>query len=201
MTELTVLTVGHSNHSIEKLLSLLEANGVTAIGDVRSSPYSRYISHFNREPLQQTLKDHRIAYVFLGVELGARSKDPACYERGKVQYSRLAETDLFQAGLRRVVQGAASHRLALLCAEKEPLDCHRTILVARELEKQGLRVSHIHSDGHLEPHGDAIKRLFKTLDLPETDLFRTPKDLVAQAYALQAERIAHVSEDAGDGSG
>ena len=191
-----VLTVGHSNHTIEKLVALLKAHDVTAVADVRSSPFSRFSPHFNRVPLQQALKDNEIAYVFLGAELGARSKDPTCYQHGKVQYDRLAQTDLFKAGLRRVVQGAESYRLVILCAEKEPLACHRTILVARELERLGVHVSHILADGRIETHEAAIRRLFATLQIPHVDFFRTAEDLLSEAYARQAERIAYVDEEA-----
>ena len=81
--------------------------------------------------------------MFLGRELGARPDDPACYEDGRVRYARLARTALFRRGLDRVVDGAHRHRLALMCAERDPLDCHRTILVARELARRGLDVAHI----------------------------------------------------------
>ena len=130
----TVFTVGHSTHALDDFLALLLRHGITAIADVRSSPYSRMNPQFNRETLHAALKGAGIAYVFLGAELGARSRDPDCYEDGKVQYDRLARTAAFQRGLARVQQGAAQYRLALMCAEKEPLDCHRTILVARHLE-------------------------------------------------------------------
>lgn len=192
MTDTTVLTIGHSTHTLERLLALLQMHGVTAIADVRSTPYSRMNPDFNREVLQKALEEDGIAYVFLGNELGARSQDPACYEAGRVQYRRLAETPLFQSGLERVIQGAKRYRLALLCAEKEPLDCHRTILVSRELEARRVPVTHIHADGRLERHTDVIARLRSSLGIAEADLFRSDEEATAQAYRLQEERIAYV---------
>lgn len=146
----TILTIGHSDHSLEQFLRLLEMHTVTAVADVRSSPYSRLHPAFNKEPLQEALAAKGIAYVFLGQELGVRSRDPSCYEGGKVQYRKLAQTELFRSGLERVMNGARSHRIALLCAEREPLACHRSLLVARELEAIGAAIEHIHPDGRLE---------------------------------------------------
>src|SRR6185436_7359935 len=112
----TVLTIGHSTHEFELFSELLLLHGVTAIADVRSKPYSRLCSQFNREALKAQLQKKQIAYVFLGKELGARSEDPNCYLNGRVQYRKLAETQLFKEGLQRVVVGSKSSRIALLCA-------------------------------------------------------------------------------------
>jgi uncharacterized protein (DUF488 family) len=158
---------------------------------VRSQPYSRFHPQFNRENLSSELRRVGIAYVFLGDELGARSKDPACYERGRVQYDRLAATALFQRGLDRVREGMRSHRLALMCAEKEPLDCHRTILIARRLAAAEVAVDHILADGAIESHGAAMDRLIGKLGLPAAGLFRTREDMVADAYRIQGERISY----------
>jgi uncharacterized protein (DUF488 family) len=196
----TVLTIGHSKHTLERFIELLWEHGVTAVADVRSEPYSRFNPEFNREFLERVMKMKEIVYVFLGRELGARSKDPAVYAQGRVQYRKLAQTDLFRAGLQRVINGAQSHRIALLCAEKEPLSCHRTLLVGRELETVGIRVAHIHADGSLEPHAEAMSRLLRTLRLPLVDLFRTREELIAEACDIQGQRIAHVDDDMLEGS-
>jgi uncharacterized protein (DUF488 family) len=191
MTPGIIFTIGHSNHSIERLIELLRAHAVTAIADVRSSPYSRTNPDYNLEFLQQKLKENGIAYVFLGRELGARSQDPACYEQGRVQYQRLAQSSLFQDGLSRVIDGARTYRLALLCAEKEPLACHRTLLVARQLVSLGVSVAHIHADGALESHDQAMHRLLKLLGRSDQDLYRTSEELIADACSFQEKRIAY----------
>ena len=188
----TVFTIGHSTHEQGHFIDLLGQHGITALCDVRSKPYSRMNPQFNREELEQALLAHDIAYRFLGKELGARSDDPACYEEGKVQYTRLAQTELFRHGLKRVLSGVKDgFRIALMCAEKEPLECHRTILVARHLAALGVHIEHIHADGHLESHEKALVRLSRTLNLPEDDMFRSREDLVADAYQRQADRIAY----------
>ena len=186
-----VYTVGHSTHPVQDFLDLLKSNGITAVGDVRSNPYSRYNPQFNRETLKASVAAAGIAYVFLGRELGARSEDPACYVDGKVQYDRLARTGLFQQGLDRVAAGAARYKLALMCAEKEPLGCHRTILVAPALEARGFTIHHILADGSIETHADTMTRLLRQLDLPACDMFRTPDEILADAYRLYGARIAY----------
>jgi uncharacterized protein (DUF488 family) len=193
-TDATVLTIGHSNHRLEDLITLLRTHAVTAVADVRSAPYSRSNPHFNREALQDSLKLNRIAYVFLGRELGGRPDNPNCYIEGKVQYRKLAQTPLFRKGLDRILKGTRSHRIALLCAEAEPLLCHRAILVAQELAATGVPVVHIHSNGVLESHEEAMSRLVEMRGLPDKDLYRTKEQIIADACAAQEKRIAFDNE-------
>jgi len=185
-------TIGHSTHPAERVVALLRESGVTAVADVRSQPYSRMNPQFNREAFCSQLKSAGISYVFLGRELGARSEDRGCYVEGKVQYDRLAQTALFRTGLDRVTQGMKSHTVALMCAEKDPLTCHRTILVCRHLVARGLKVAHILEDGRIESHDDAVSRLFRELGLADGDLFRSREERVEEAYARRAEQIAYM---------
>jgi uncharacterized protein (DUF488 family) len=188
-----IYTIGHSKHPIDRFVALLQQHGIDAVADVRSTPYSRFNPQFNKEKLQAALAAARIRYVFLGEELGARTKDPACYDdSGRVSYAKLASTELFRSGLDRLLTGMRDHRIAIMCAEREPLECHRTILVARELEKAGVPVTHILHDGSLESNLQALQRLAADLKLAGTDLFRTPDELIEQAYEKQGGRIAYV---------
>jgi uncharacterized protein (DUF488 family) len=189
-----ILTIGHSTHPLDTFIGMLRQHKVTAIADVRSVPYSQFQPQYNREPLKKALKTEGIDYVFLGEELGARSKDPNCYVNGKVQYRALAKTALFRRGLERLHSGRRQWRIALMCSEREPLECHRALLVARELDSEGVEVGHIHADGHLESHADAQARLVKMLKLSEQDLFRSPIQILDDAYARQEERVAYVDD-------
>ena len=189
-----IYTVGHSTHTIEMLLNLLEQNDITAIADVRSSPFSRHNPQFNKDTLSAELRKRGIAYVFVGKELGARSNDPSCYESGKVRYGRLAKTSVFKTGIERVLSGAQKYRIALMCAEKEPLDCHRTLLVSRALEQRGVSIVHILADGRTEAQTQTMSRLLDLVGLPQVDMFRSHDELVATACELREERIAYVDE-------
>ena len=195
-TRHTVFTVGHSNHSLETFLSLLEDHNVGMVADVRSAPYSRWVPHFNKNALDAALKKAGVAYEYVGGELGGRPVDPSCYdENGQVMYDRVAVTDLFKDALDRVVHAADDRRVALMCAEKEPLECHRTLLVARELAAGGVTVEHILADGSLETHDAAMDRLLDNFKLPPNgDMFRTRDDMVAEALTRQAKRVAYVLE-------
>jgi uncharacterized protein (DUF488 family) len=191
-------TIGHSNHPLERFIELLKGHNITAIGDVRSQPYSRFNPQFNRETLQKALQQHKIAYVYLGKELGARSDDPGCYVEGKVQYSRLAQTDLFQQGLDRLRKGMEMYRIALMCAEKDPLMCHRTILICRHLRVDDIELKHILEDGQLEDNRESEERLLKVLKLPQRDLFTTTAEFIELAYDIQSEKIAYAANKDSD---
>lgn len=186
-----VFTIGHSTHSSEYFIGLLRKRGITALCDVRSHPYSKINPQFNRKTLKETLRQLGIAYVFLGEELGARSTNPSCYVSGKVQYERLSKTELFHRGVTRVCEGIKKYRLALMCAEKDPIECHRTILIARHLIPLGITIQHILGNGTIETHADAMKRLIELLRMPGPDMFRSWDDILSDAYRVQGERIAY----------
>jgi uncharacterized protein (DUF488 family) len=193
----TIYTVGHSNHPIEIFMRLLIDNGITAVADVRSQPFSRRCPQFNKEPLAAKLAQHEISYVFLGQELGARSSDESCYENGKVQYRRLAATPLFKQGIDRVLTGAKKFRVALMCAEKEPLDCHRTLLVSRALETRGAAIAHILADGSIENQPQTMTRLIDMVglgghSLGGHDMFTDAGTLADEACRLRESKIAYV---------
>lgn len=189
-----ILTIGHSTHGIDQFVALLQQHDVTAVADVRSQPFSRRAPHFNQAALSATLRRHDIQYVFLGRELGARSNDAECYIYGRVQYERLAGTDQFKKGILRVLNGTESERIALMCAEKDPLDCHRTVLVARRLQDEGAQVTHIRFDGSIETHDQTMARLLQQLGM-QSSLLSSREEQIDEALAKQEARIAYVDAD------
>ena len=192
----TLFTVGHSTHTAEVFFRLLTMNRISAIADVRSRPYSRMNPQFNQQPLRAQLKMAGIEYVPLGVELGARTNDRSCYENGKVIYDRLARTPLFRAGLNRLLEGVQRHRVALVCAEKDPITCHRMVLICHELRHETLDIFHIRADGSLEPNAEAERRMVEAVSLPPRDLFTSVEQTIEEAYRLQGDRIAWVETEA-----
>jgi uncharacterized protein (DUF488 family) len=190
-----IYTIGHSNGTIERLIGLLQQHSITAVADVRSQPYSRFNPQFNREVLADSLNGVGLEYVFLGQELGARSDDPACYRNGRAQYSLIAKAGVFQRGIERLLSGAQRFSLAILCAEKEPLVCHRGILISRHLRDRGMVVRHILEDGSLEDHESAVERLLDMHGLRDEHLFHSREERIALAYEKQAEDIQYAREE------
>ena len=188
-----LFTIGHSNHALVYFLTLLRQHAVGVVADVRSAPYSRFTPHFNREALRGELEAAGVGYVYLGRELGGRQDDPACYRDGRICYEAVARTPQFHAGLGRLEEVSTQHSVALMCAEKEPLHCHRTLLVAQALALGGTEVAHIHADGRLEPHVATMDRLLALFGLGvEHDLFADPRDArVALAIREQTARVGH----------
>jgi uncharacterized protein (DUF488 family) len=195
MTPHTVFTIGHSTHSSSGFQSLLQKHEITAVADVRSMPISRFAPQFNRYAVERILSDIDIKYVFLGKELGARTEDLTCYVDGRVRYDLLARTSNFASGIKRLRNGAQNERIAVMCTEQEPLDCHRCILVAQVLEGHGITVKHIHGDGHVENHDSALQRLMANFRLDQEDLFRTSAERLQEALDRQEQRIAYVNEE------
>ncbi|WP_336216692.1 DUF488 domain-containing protein [Nonomuraea sp. LPB2021202275-12-8] len=195
MTPSTLFTIGHSTHSLSTFLGLLRQHQITAVADVRSIPVSRFTPQFNRNTVKRSLYDASIKYVFLGKELGARTNDAACYVDGRVQYRRLARTPQFTNGIERLLKGARTERIAIMCTEQEPLDCHRTILIAKVLAEHEVAIDHIHGDGHIESHTWAMRRLMANFGLDQDDILFTPPERLEQALRRQESRIAYINED------
>lgn len=189
---LPIFTIGHSDHTLDAFLALLTQHGIRAVADVRSAPYSRHVPQFNKDSISAFLKSHGIEYVFLGRELGARRPERSCYVNGRAEYERIAELDIFREGIDRLRRGSEKMRIAVMCTEKDPLSCHRCLLVSRALVKAGSEVSHIHADGHLESQAEVEERMIREAGV-EPDLFAGGADhdaLVARAYREQGLRLA-----------
>lgn len=185
----TVWTLGHSDHPLARLIELLQTQAISAVADVRSQPFSRRHPQFCRAELSAALKTAGMAYVHLGAALGARCPDPACWRDGRVCFELVAASEPFRAGLERVIRGAAKHRVALLCAERDPLDCHRFLLVSRRLAERGVVLQHILADGSVLSQHDAESRLIAAAGLGEADLLHSRADLLEAAYAAREARI------------
>jgi uncharacterized protein (DUF488 family) len=187
----TLFTIGHSDHEMATLVELLRQHQVEVVADVRSQPYSARLPQFNRELLERGLQANGIQYVFLGRELGARRDEAECYIDGQARYELVAKTIAFAKGLQRIRNGLGKFNVALLCAEKDPLTCHRTILVCRHLRGLGFPIQHIHEDGSLESHEAAEERLLQITDDAEPFLFASRLEQIERAYDRQGLKIAY----------
>jgi uncharacterized protein (DUF488 family) len=165
-------TIGHSNHDAEAWLALLRQHEVEVVVDIRSSPYSKYVPHFDRELVQRALERAGIRYLFLGAELGGRPENPAYYDaKGRVIYGRLCDDDGFKAAIIRLETGMERFRIALLCGEEDPAHCHRRLLIGRVLTERGHTMIHIRGDGRLESDETVATEARKPLVSSQPALF------------------------------
>lgn len=151
--QVPVFTIGHSNRKAEVFTRLLKDRQIDYLVDVRSKPYSRFNPQFNKHRLEKELADNNIKYVFMGDLLGGRPEDASCYDNGKIDYVKVAEKDFFKEGIHRLKKAYTQNlRLAIMCSEGKPQECHRTHLIARSLCREGLTVVHIDEKGNDKPH-------------------------------------------------
>ena len=188
-----IWTIGHSNHSAVRFVDLLQGAGIDCVADVRSTPFSRRNPQFSQKALATSLKDAGIEYWFLGDALGARPTDPDCWEDGKVSYARIARSAAFQEAIHDLIEDSHGKRIALMCAEKEPLECHRTILVGRALAQRDPDLAHIHANGRIEAHAELEERLLHVAK-EHIDLLSSRDAALARAYDKRGRQMAFTSD-------
>lgn len=197
---MSLFTIGHSTHTQEYFLGLLRQHNIDYVLDVRSSPFSKFASWFNKDVIEEYLKKNNIVYCPMGKFFGARPTDRTLYcAEGYLDFEKTRASELFKKGLDNVMLGLASgHNIALMCTEKDPFDCHRTIMVSRGFELNGVNVQHIHADGHLETQDEINIRLLDNLekkenvDIHQISLFEQPKsekEWLEDAYRLRNKEI------------
>ena len=197
MPSFDLLSIGHSNVQLERFVAMLHAAGVNAIADVRSAPLSRRFPWFSGKALAARLIQDGIGYEAYGDGLGGRPRAPDLYSDGIADYEVMARQPEFQVAIDKLLAAAARCRVCLMCAEREPLDCHRCLLVARRLAERRLTVGHILHDGTIEPHAATERRLL-ALSGEGDDLFVTGHSArLAAAYRRRARAVAYRAKPGG----
>ncbi len=187
-------------------MNKLKRHGITCICDVRSTPYSKYASDYNIDLLRVFLKENGITYVYLGDEFGARREDRSLYdEDGKLNFEKTIESDLFKFGVSRLENGLdKGYKIALMCTEKKPEDCHRSIMVGHALSELGFDVKNILEDGSLNSQEDIDELLLDRYGYYQIemsfDTHEEPKSFdkesaVRRAYHRRSKEIAYKLED------
>lgn len=185
-----VLTIGHSTRDYESFLALLRQANVSAVADVRTSPRSRHFPQFNRESLKEDLRLDGIAYVFLGDELGGRPNKRELYCDGVADYEKMATDENFAKGIKRILKGAKQYRIALMCSEHNPLDCHRCLLVGRALSDRGVEVRHILSEDRIVSQHQIEEQLIKECGHGGDDMFAKGRERLADAYRERSRQVS-----------
>ncbi len=200
----TIYTIGHSTHPINLFLKLLSVNKINCVVDVRSMPYSKYASQYNAKELKHFLKDNGIHYVFMGKEFGARQSDETFYNKdGYLDFAKVIQSTLFREGMDRITEGLNKGlSIVLMCTEKDPIDCHRSILVARAFYNLEHEIINIRENGEHETQDQVYERLLELyfpdrnqktiLDILEGETSK--KDLIEEALRLRNIEIAYKAE-------
>jgi uncharacterized protein (DUF488 family) len=190
-----VLTIGHSNLPADRFLALLKSRGIAVLGDVRSVPFSRRFPWFSSRALAERLREHGISYVAMGDNLGGRPADPTLYCEGIADYEAMARSPNFRAGLEHLTTEMGRRRLCLMCAEREPLDCHRCLLIGRALASRGYAVGHILADGAIELQAETEERLLAGSS--DGNLLGDRNLRLAAAYRNRSQNVAARMSDRG----
>lgn len=186
-----IYTIGYSSYTRSSLIKTLYKHDVKAVIDVRSSPFSSIYKDFNRSPLKAELNQKNIYYVFLGAECGARVEDRSCHTNGKVDFQKVNKLPSFKKGITRILSGSEIFNVTLFCAEKDPITCHRMILVCRELAKYDVEIKHILPNCDIESHDEAEARLLAKLGLNQMHFFKSKEEVLEEGYKIQGEKIAY----------
>lgn len=171
--DLGVLTIGRSNHSIERFVALLTMYRIEEAVDTRSRPYSKHAPQFNREQISASLSRSGIRYLYLGEQLGGRPSQNEYYdEAGRLLIDRMLESQRFRQGIACLISEIHKWRLALLSAEENPVRCHRRRLIAPVLIGQGVLVGHIRGDGSVRTEAEIARGA--EVDRAQMALFAPP---------------------------
>ena len=155
-----IYTIGYGARDLPALLAVLKQHAIAYLIDVRTAPYSRFKPAFSKEALEKALAAHGIRYIFMGDSLGGRPDNPDCYVDGKVDYAAVAQTTTYRAGLARVRTAfQQQQRVVLMCSEGKPEECHRSKLIGKTLNDEGVPVLHIDETDMLRTQDEIIFRL------------------------------------------
>jgi len=156
-----IYSIGHGSRKIEDFIHLLKTYEVKYVVDVRSKPRSRFHPQYNQKALQELLKESDIGYLFLGNQLGGLPNDTACYdEEGHVVYKKVEAMDFYKEGLARLVSANEKNiKIACMCSEIDPCDCHRSKLIGVSLKSQEIHMLHINRSGAIETQSNVIKNV------------------------------------------
>lgn len=187
-----LFTIGHSQYDVNYFISLLNQYHIDYVLDVRSTPYSKYAEQYNKENISISLISANIKYIFMGKYFGARPQDKNLYHsEGYLDFEKVRESKEFHKGMENVKLGLSQgHNIVLMCTEKEPIDCHRAILVARAFEIHGVYVKHILSNGEILTQQQLNEQLLQKYfpDRAQLSLFTYEKEISEQDYLIEAYR-------------
>lgn len=199
-----IYTIGYSSFKIEDFIQILKRNNITCVIDVRSNPFSEYFQDYNKDILEKKLKKENIMYRNYKKEFGARQEEPSFYPKGYLDFDLFTKSEQFNEGVLKIAKGIEmGFSFVLMCAEKDPITCHRNIMVAKAFKERGYNIKHILFDGSIESQDDIEKRMIKEY-FPERNqmaLFdenKSDEDLIKASYNKKNEEIGYrIAEEGG----
>lgn len=196
-----IFTIGHSNYKVEKLIDMLRYYNINCVVDIRGTPYSKYNVQYNKETIRDTLIKEGFVYIYMAKEFAAKRENKVSYNKeGYSDFEKVIYEEEFKNGIERLKNGCKKgYRIALLGAMQDPIRCHRSILVGRELVQHGFNVKHILDDYSIAYQDDIEKSLLDkyfedrnqiTIDyMLGTD--KNEKEMIEESYRLANKEIGY----------
>ncbi|SOC27449.1 DUF488 domain-containing protein [Thalassospira xiamenensis] len=192
MERAEIFTIGHSTMEMTTFIDRLRSHDISDLVDVRSSPYSRYCSQFDRQHIRTSVYRAKMRYTYLGQALGGRPKAAHCYNGHVADYEIMAKESSFTDGIKHLLAGAMrGHKICLMCSESSPCDCHRCLLVGRALSSQSVVVKHIMGDNKIATQSDIEELLLQKSSMTEPDLFASRDEQLSTAYRKHSMQVAY----------
>lgn len=190
-----IFTIGYTAFPNQNdFVAMLKKYNVPYVIDVRSYPIaSQFYAIYSKPTLEPLLKNHNIIYRNYAKEFGARQENREYFmEEGCLDFKRFTKSKEFLNGVEKIKKTLSlNYNLALMCAEKDPIDCHRTIMVSRALNLLGFDIKHILATGNLQTQKEIDFRLLKFYHLDESSLFQTKDELIDEAYIRKNIQIGY----------
>lgn len=195
----TIYTIGYTGFTIDGFIETLKLHQINVVIDVRSSPYSERYPDYNKNAIEPKLKENGIYYRNYVSEFGARQENVNFYsEEGCLDFALFAQSEQFLSGVEKIKNSVSKgYNIVLLCAEKEPIQCHRTILVARVFSDLGYKIIHLMPDNQTKTQKQIEQELLNKyfpnrgqMTLFSTSVMSDEKCLV-EAYKIQNKKIGY----------
>lgn len=170
MEKSSIYSIGHGNKNINEFISELKSFDIKYLLDIRSKPFSKWNPQFNKHSLKKSIEEEAVKYLFIGDLLGGLPNDKDCYdENGKVSYKTIKNKKFFIKGLSRIITANEKNiKVALMCSESNPEDCHRSKLIGEELLKNNkISMNHILSKEKIKSQELVINELTKGKSLKD----------------------------------
>lgn len=202
-----IFAIGHSNYPYSKFIEMIKKYNINCIVDIRETPYSKYNTQYNKECFRETLKKDRFTYIYMGQEFGAKRGSKQSYNtEGYADFEKVIQEGIFLNGIERIKNGIdMGYKIVLLGAMQEPIRCHRSIMVGRFLNKEGIDVKYILHEGNVVSQDyideELLNKYFSDKDQISIDSLlgkgQDKQEMIEEGYKLANKEIGYRTENIG----